>query len=225
MIIDNTYFKCEIYIPHAKPSISDNVSKVDEEILLFISEYAENCLLECLGPQLLEDLKLNLDQNESSWVDALADDKWDRLVNGYEYTDPNTGLTVKWKGIRWKADFDTTNTYKSFLANYVYFFYERKSYTTRANNGIVKEESSNAESVSPIGKVVDSWNKFVNTVQGKYGNESIVIKEGAGVGIDYFTGGSEVCLYKFIEDMNAISENTYANFTPKKWSRLNKFDI
>ena len=225
MIIDNTYFKGEIYIPHAKPSISDSVTGVDDQLLLFISEYAEDCLLKCLGPQLLEDLKLNLDSGEASWVDPLADAKWDDLVNGKSYTDPSTGLTVKWKGIRWTADFDATNTYKSFLANYVYFFYEKKSHETRSDNGIVQEESKNAEVVSPINKVVDSWNKFVNDVQGEFGNEKVILKPAHGVGVDYFSGGSKVSLYKFIDDMNAISENTYANFTPKNWGRMNKFDF
>jgi len=45
MIIDNTYFKGELYIPHAKPGITDDVTEVDGAIINFINEYVASVLL------------------------------------------------------------------------------------------------------------------------------------------------------------------------------------
>jgi len=38
-IINNTYFTNELYIPHAKPSITDKVKAVSLNINSFISKY------------------------------------------------------------------------------------------------------------------------------------------------------------------------------------------
>ena len=43
MIIDNTYFIDEIYISHAKPSITDDVTQVENDIMNFIDEYSRDC--------------------------------------------------------------------------------------------------------------------------------------------------------------------------------------
>lgn len=225
MIINNTYFHGNIYIPHAKPSISDPVTGVDNEVISFINKYAEDCGIKCFGSQLFSELKLNLDSNEASWVDPLAEDKWDELVNGDEYTDPITGKDVIWKGIRFKNEFDTTNKYYSFLANYVYFFYQKHNWITSSEIGSQIEQSENSQTIPPNSKAVNAWNEFVTLVQGEYGNEQVVVKENFGFGIDYFKGGNEVSLYKFINDKNIISENTYANFNPKKWKRIDNFNL
>ena len=224
MIIDTTYFKGDIYIPHAKPGISNPATGVSVDVIDFINQYASECLFDCLGPQLYEDLKLNLDSNETSWVDALADAKWDELVNGKTYTDPNSGLEIIWRGIRYISDFEGSTYDKSFLANYVYFFYEKKEYITRSGTGHEKENAHNAETVTPTHKVVNSWNKFVSLVQGDEAPE-LLYGEYIGYGIDHYVGGSKVSLYKFINDSNEIAENTYANFNPKTWRKMNQFNV
>jgi hypothetical protein len=240
MIIDNTYLKGEIYIPHAKPGIKDSVTGVETEVISFISEYANDCLFKCLGPQLHADLLLNLDENETTWVDALADAKWNDLVNGKEYVDPVSNLNVVWKGIRYTNLFNGSVYDRSFLAYYVYFFYEKKDYVTRAGIGHQEEKPSNATLTTPTQKVVNAWNKFVTHVQGDdvqpvniYSNSGLLlhsinggnINSIKGIGLDYFKGNSETSLYKFIEDSNIISEGTYANFKPKFWTRINQFGI
>lgn len=224
MIIDNTYFKGEIYIPYAKPGITDSVTGVENDIISFINEYSENCLFKSLGPNLFADLKLNLDPNDPTWVDPLADQKWDDLVNGKQYTDPATNLTAVWKGIRYINNSDGVTYDRSFLAYYTYFYYEKKEYVTRSGIGHEQEKAHNAITVTPTNKVVHAWNKFVSLVQGDDVKDEVILNS-FGFGIDYYSGNNEVSLYKFINDSNTISEGTYANFKPKLWKKMNTFNL
>lgn len=224
MIIDNTYFKGEIYIPHAKPGISDTVVGIDNEVISFINEYAKDCLFKCFGPQLYAEFESNLDSSANSWIDAVADQKWDDLVNGKAYTDPISGLDVVWKGIRYINIFEGATYDRSFLAYYVYFYYEKKSYITRSEIGHEKEDSHNAKSVAPTMKVVDAWNKFVTLVQGD-DLSCKIYKSVFGLGLDYSKENNNISLYKFIRDSNIILEDTYANFKPKRWEKMNRFNL
>lgn len=224
MIINNTYFKGEIYIPHAKPGISDTTTGVKDDIIGFINTYSKDCLIKCLGPQLFNDLFLNLDRNEDSWVDHLSDQKWDELVNGKDYVDPSTHLNVTWNGIRYESVKDSGNYDFSFLAYYTYFFYEKKEYITRSGVGHEIEEANNAKTVSPTHKVVNAWNKFVTLVQGEDLKENYLFFE-KGIGVDYFNESQNVSLYKFIKDSNIINEGTYNNFRPKNWKMINEFGL
>lgn len=224
MIIDNTYFTGEIYIPHAKPGITDSVVGIDNEVISFINEYAKECLFKSLGAQLYADLELNLDSGDATWVDPLSDAKWDELVNGKDYTDPISELDVKWKGIRYINELGGSTYDRSFLAYYTYFFYEKKSHITRSEIGHEQEKAHNARLVMPTDKVVNAWNKFVTLVQGE-GNIKKYLASPFGLGVDYYSGNSDVSLYKFINDSNTISEGTYANFKPKLWNRINQLGL
>jgi hypothetical protein len=224
MIIDNTYFKGEIYVPHAKPGITDSVIGVDQEIMGFINEYSSECLFECLGPQLYEELLANLDESKVNKIKEGSNVKWDELVNGKTYIDPSSELTIRWKGIRWISKPSSSVYDRSFLANYVYYFYEKKEYITRSGTGHNEEMPDNATKVTPTHKVVNSWNKFVGLVQGESRFKGTIVNE-KGIGLDFYGNGISVCLYKFINDMNTITENTYENFNPKVWKRINQFGI
>jgi hypothetical protein len=224
MIIDNGYFKGKIYIPHAKPGITDTVTGVSNDIIDFINEYSEDCLIECLGLQLFKDLLLNLDENEETWVDPLSDQKWDELVNGKEYVDPSTQLNVEWRGIRYESKRNSGIYDKSFLADYTYFFYEKKEYITRSGIGHAINEADNAVTQVPTQAVVNAWNNFVTLVQGNKICEKIIYSE-KGYGVDFFVEDNVVSLYKFINDSNKINEETYSNFKPKIWERMTEFGI
>lgn len=230
MIITGTYFKGDIYLPHAKTSLSDGVKDVEGKVNSFIDEYEQDCLLKCLG-RMYNEFASNLDANEPTFIKSGSDVKWDYLLNGHTYTNPS-GDTVTWKGIRQKSkslgvtelgEYD-----KSFLANYVYFFYESNSHITRGNAGNAKLKSANAESVSPNNKAVKAWRKFITDVQGDNSKSPFFVKSGifGGLGADYaMLGNNEVTLYQFINDSNELVADTYENFEPKEWGNINQFGM
>jgi len=224
MIIDNTYFIGSLYIPHANPSISDDVEAVESDVTEFINDYTREALIKCLGYQLFKELEDELDPTQANGLDSGAAAKWNDLLNGKEYTDPSSSLTVYWRGIRYKS-ISTGDYNRSFLANYVYFYYEQDDYVTRSDVGHAIEVAKNAEIVAPTNKVVKAWRTFVKLVQGEETIPQSYDKLGM-FGVDWYSqGGAEVSLYKFINDSNQIVEDTYAEFTPKVWNNINQFGI
>jgi len=224
MIINNTFFKGEFYIPHAKPNVSDNVTEVSGNIIDFINDYSRECLFKSLGSLLFYEFKSVLDSNKQNGLKDGTDSKWNDLLNGKSYTDPITSQNVVWRGIRWKS-FDEGNYDRSIITPYVYFHYESNDYITRGDSGHFINNPKNAEVVTPSFKVAKAWNKFVEFVQGSSETTKAFISK-YGLGVDYFTeGGSNVSLYKFINDSNLIAEDTYSNFTPRTWSNINRFGI
>jgi len=222
MIINNTYFKGEIYLPQAKPGITSNVTEVDGEILDFIYDYSESCLEYCLGLELFLDFKDNLDNKKENGLKDLADPKWDLLLNGHIYNDIN-GNKKRFKGIRYKSGREDCYD-RSFLAYYVYFFYESNQFIQTVGIGDVKPKVKNAEVVSPSFKVTKAWRRFYKMVQGET-NAPILYKSNHGCGVDYFRNKGESTLYGFINDMNKIDETNYPNFDPKDWNNINQYGI
>ena len=220
MIIDNTYFKGEIYLPFSAPSVSDDIKKVEGDVKEFINDYAREVLLKSLGTTLFLEFEQQLNDSEPNGLIPSADSKWDDLLNGVAYTNPE-GEDVIWRGIRFKSK--ASGDYnRSFIANYVYFYYESDSFITRSSIGNQIQMGKNSETIIPNQKVVKSWNKFVNLVQGDYVKPQLV----RGIGIDYFNeGGSDVSLYKFINDSNTLVEDAYEGFNPKTWAELNQFGL
>lgn len=222
MIIDNTYFKNEIYIPQAKPSMTSSVTSVAAEISEFIAEYVEEALIECLGSKLAYEFISNLDSTKDNGLKDSADAKWNTLLNGEDYID-SEGESKKWKGIRYKSI--EANPYnKSLLAYYVYYFFERDFDITRSNIGNQQEEGEGGRRVSADVKTVKAFNKFIDLVQGKE-LKPVVIQKSYGHGIDYYNGGQKINMYQYIQDKNALVEDTYEDFNPKVWRRINQFGI
>lgn len=216
MITTPNFYKNEIYLPNAKESVTGDVMSIQSELLDFISEYEEECLITCLGYQLANNFMSNLDSSEDNGLIPTADVKWDRLLNGYEYVNPK-GETVKWKGVVFSTFSGGVND-KSFLAYYVYYFYESNAYITRSDLGHQIEVSKNAETVTPTQKVTKAFRKFIDMVQGGYytypepkfwrdlGNNL--------VGIDYYTQRKKnrgISLYTFISNMNELNGDDYYN--------------
>lgn len=224
MIIDNTYFKNEIYIPHAKPSVVKGVVSVSNEIDAFINKYTEDCLIKCLGYPLFKEFASQLDFAEDNGLKPTADAKWDDLLNGKEYTDAN-GLETRWRGIRYQNFNETDSPYDmSFLAYYVYFYYERNADTGNAGVGQSKAQAKNADRVSPNQKITFAWQNFFEIVQDKTFFPTIYENRN-GLGIDWQGMNTEQTLYSFINYMNELDPATYPNFTPKNWSNINQFGI
>jgi hypothetical protein len=220
MIVNNSYFVGEIFIPHSKSDISDSVIGANESVKDFIDEYESDCLSKSLGYSLYKLFKDELDDTQSNGLKVTADSKWNDLLNGKEYV-LNTE-TLKWRGIRYSNN--NGSTYKSFLANYIYFHY-LKDYQSRFSSvGVQQSTPQNANIVTSFPKAVNSWRRFVKLVQGNYGLPS-VIENYTGYGIDWYGSSSEITLYQFIYDMNKLVPGTYPNFNPYLWVNINEFQI
>lgn len=221
MIIDNGYFIDEIFIPHAKPSVTDSMLDLDNDIVSFIENYSKECLIECLGYGLYKAFSNELDVSTENGLKATADSKWNDLLNGKEYTDSRGELCI-WPGIVTKTG-DTKN--KSFIADYVYFFYEKSSDDSRVGIGNVKETSKNSVQVSKRPKVVNAWRNFTKKVQGNNCTPDLYVNR-FGLGMDWYGSRGDVkTLYAFINDMNSIDRSTYEGFRPKLFNNINIFDI
>lgn len=224
MITDNTYYKGDIYIPEAKPSISDEVLNEENSFFFMLNKFEEDCLIKCLGHILYENFISEIDSNEATLLKNSSDEKWDRLLNGHTYT--KNSKQVKWKGIRFKSPITADKYNRSFLANYVYFFYERKQYSTTTTVGTGKPKSENMEMVNPTMKVVNSWNEFVQLVQGDVLKPKIVFNSYGYSGVDFYQGSEAIPLYTFIKDMNSENGNDYyADFQPTSFEFINTFGL
>jgi hypothetical protein len=219
-IVNNTYFANEIFLPHAKPSISDDVTAIDADITAFIETYEEEVLVRCLGYALYKLFVAQLDSNQPNGLIVGAAAKWDELLNGTEFTD-SEGELVKWKGIRYK----TGSVYnKSFIADYIYYQYEKSVDDSRVGVGNVKEQAANAEMVSKAPKVVAAWRRFIKAVKGTE-NTPIFIDSVLGYGIDWKGKTNDVTLYSFITKKNEDDPLTYPNYRPENFTNMNQFGI
>lgn len=227
MIINNTYFTGRIYLPEANPSITSEVSDVQNEINDFILEYVPECLFRCLGPQLSKQFIDQLDSSQANGLIPGADSKWDSLLNGLEYTDPN-GDSVVWRGIRFKVGGDIYN--RSLLAYYVYYHFQESNAITTSGTGDVQNEPHNAVLVGNVKKMVGAYRQFLKMVQGSWNEEPYFIKEEGvftGVGVDYYAQkmNTPIDLYTFINDQNELAEDTYPDFKPERFDPLTQLNF
>lgn len=224
MITNNTYYKRELYIPHAKPTVTSDVLTVSEELDAFIDKYERECLVKCLGLPLAVEFIATLDEANSNGLKNGADSKWDDLLNGKTYTDLK-GDSIEWRGIRRKLKLHDTKPGASFLANYVFYNYEQNYDVFRTGVGYVKPKGANTEERSPAQKAVKAWRDMVDIIQGRE-FKSEVIEKAFGVGVDYYHANEEKTLYQFIRDINYTAPDTYANFRPGYWEvRTNQFGL
>jgi hypothetical protein len=224
MITNRTYYKNNLYIPHAKPSATADVTTVSAELDSFIEKYERECLIKCLGFQLATALLGELDSTKANGLKDSADAKWDELLNGKSYTDGN-GDAVVWRGIRFK-EFDTdSNPSRSFLANYVFCNYEQNHDVFRVAVGSVKPKAANAFTVSNAPRVTQAWREMVEMIHGKEWKGQVIVKN-IGWGVDYYYDNSEVSLHKFIRDMNDATTDYYPDFKPGYFNPMkNQFGI
>lgn len=215
MIITTAYFKGSIHIDNAQDvapnsSLLGNTTALDE----FIQEFVPDALVKCLGYSLFNELKEELDPQQTNGLKNTAHQKWDDLLNGKEYQ--IDGVDVKWNGLIYTE----ATVQKSLLANYVYFkFMENEKASMQEN------EVNNAIVTSAFPKVVKAWRKFHSLTIGSY-NTPTVIHSQHGTGIDWLGCSNGLrSLYQFIQDMNNIDPQTYQNWQPTAFENLNNFDI
>lgn len=224
-VINNGYFKGEIYISSASPSITDDVSAVDADVIDFINEYEDDCIIKCFGLTLGLEFQSKLDSTKANGLIDGAEEKWDWLLNGRETYIDSSGKTKRFKGLRFKSTKEADAPYdKSLLAYYTYFYYESNKFISTTGIGQSIPKAKNAEVVNPSFKAIKAWRKFYKLTVGEKHKPNVHQKI-YGFGVDYSRANFETSLYDFIIDMNKLEENTYTDFQPKMWNNLNQFGI
>lgn len=222
MIIDNTYFVNNIFIPHAKPSVTDSVTGVAESMVAYIDRYEREALIKSLGYQMYLELVDNIDVTQSTLIKVGSDEKWDWLVNGQEYT-LDDGTNKAWLGLRRIIPGATSGVVhkSSLLADYVYYFYEKSTDTDTTGVGEVIHSGENSETVSKTPKVIAAMRSFVKQVQGEEIIPSLYCNS-FGVGVDWYKNKNTygVCLYEFIKD-----NGTFDKFVQSTFRMPNQFGI
>ena len=216
MIAKLAHFVNDIYLPQAKPSVTDPLV-VENKVNDFIQDYENDCLLKCLGYTLFNEFIANV-LPDGTW-DTGTPIKWDKLLTGDTVT-ADDGSTLIWKGITHQ----NVNVEKCLIAQYVYIHFESDDHITRSLIGDVVEEGENSLKINPTQKVVKAWNVFVDWTEGL--NSDLIIGSSAfGEYVDWSSGSTELSLYQYINFMNDLDATTYAFFKPKRWKRINEFGI
>jgi hypothetical protein len=142
-IIDTTYFVNEIEIANV------NQNPVKADLINSIKLYEKEVLVMLLGYPLYVELMTNL---------ATSGDKWDKLLNGEDFSFILDGVTIntRWEGLK---GVDKV----SVLAYYIYYKHREKraSYTA----GLATEVEASTENAKPTAmyhKMVDVWNRFID---------------------------------------------------------------
>lgn len=143
-IIDTSFFVEDIEIPNvAQAPIR---AKLENSIKL----YEKEVLISLLGYPMWKDLFA------SGYVDGDAS-KWDKLVNGEEFSFELNGRTVTtyWEGLKGLEK-------KSLIAYYVYFMHRRKEASYMSGIGTeVKADTENSTMDDLHAKLVYVWNEFI----------------------------------------------------------------
>lgn len=135
------------------------------------------------------------EQFDVNELKASVDQKWKDLLNGKEYE--LNGVRKFWRGLR----FEENELQKSLIAYYVFSVYIKKE-----NSGLgIQKEKIKDVTVSPSYLYMSAYNTFVElTTESKSGLQ---------------------CLYDFITDMNSINSETYPNWMPTSFKKINPFSI
>lgn len=143
------YFKNEIRIPNIK----DN-GVYTSEITDAIDKYESECKIDLLGYELNKLLDADLDESGEP-----QSDRFKALVNGAEFTHPDTGQLLKWIGF-------VNEKQESLLAYYIYYNYVYNDNIHLSGVGSTDIQAKNAVKVSPFDKLQIAWSKFKTLYDG-----------------------------------------------------------
>lgn len=144
-----SYFKNEIRIP----DVTDN-GTITDEFQSAITKYETECRIDLLGYELNKLLEADL--NEAGVPQT---DRFVNLVNGAEFTHPDTGQLLKWIGF-------TNNQEESLLAYYIYYNHVYHKNIHLSGVGSVNVQAENAVKTSPFDKLQIAWSKFLKLYSG-----------------------------------------------------------
>lgn len=216
-IIDSTYFEQgNLYIPNNKDLAAEPTGSPSAvtDLDSFITKYERRLLINALGVTLYDLLQTALADL------GAADQKWQDLVNGKNYTNPD-GNVRRWNGLK---GFDK----QSVIAFYVFTEYLRNDNETYTTTGVVKSEAANASIVDATPKFIKAYNEFLKAYQGSgIISEPVVLVNGFGsVGYDWFGNDDvEVSLFRYLTDSNELVANTYPDFEFRFYGHLTSAGI
>jgi len=216
-IIDETYFeRGGLYIPNNKDITVEPTGSptVVTELTDFITKYERKLLINALGVTLYDLLVVAMDDIDN------ADQKWQDLVNGKNYTNAN-GNVKRWNGLR---GFDK----QSLVAMYVFTEYLRNDNETYATVGTVKSDSKNAVRVDATPKFIKAHQQFIEAYQGSsvVDSPTVVVNGFGSVGYDWLGSDKvEVSLFRYLTDSNELVADTYEDFEFMFYENLNSFGI
>jgi len=155
-IIDTSFFVDDIELPNV------NQAPIKAGVEKSIALYEKEVLISLFGYSMYKDFLA---------ATPIAGDKWDKLINGEEFTFTFEGevVTRYWDGLK---GFEK----KSLIAYYVYFMHRRKEVSYMAGVGTeVEAETENSTKVSLYEKLVWIWNEFLlmygdGCTEGQYDN-------------------------------------------------------
>ena len=141
MIIDISYFTGSILITGLSATgtgVAVQVAKAKKDNLnYFIAKYENHFLNYLLGEDLANEFKTEIEKE-------VHDVKWDTLLSKLKKTEI----------------IGTTNYNYSFIANYIYYYYQRNELTDITSTG----EYDAPQRMTIINKSVFAWNSMVNDV-------------------------------------------------------------
>lgn len=184
-LIDTSYFVREINLP------GNPLTSVYTDIQQYIDQYEKQILIALLGRELYKELQVEIDADSYTT-------KWNRLVNGHEYSVDYQGITTE---IRWNGLINDDKI--SLLSYYVYFYWMKFHATGTTSIGESVTEKENASGVQPVAKMVNAWNSHID-LYGK--TNDVVINETA---------------YNFLKEF----EDDYDNWVFTPMEKINIFGI
>lgn len=209
MYIDNTYFSGELSVPNSQSYPNSNLDGNKVSLSQFIDEYEVELMTYALGYDLYDEFANSFESNGE--LKLAADQKWIDFVNGKEYT--LDGKKYRWKGLRYMEGISK----KSLIADYIYCKYLEDYQSSFAGVGMQTESAKNATKISPIPKIVNVWNSFLNKYQGSQGGEypkMVSTTYGSSVGIDWMHGRSPgaLSMYQYLLDNESDFPNLEFGF-------------
>jgi hypothetical protein len=149
-IIDTSFFVGDIEIANV------NQEEIAADLNQSIKTYEREVLIQLLGYTLYKELAA---------ATPVTGDKWDKLINGEDFSYTLNGRTVEtnWPGLKGYEK-------KSPIAYYVYFMHRRKRSSYNAGVGQeVEPKTDNSIKGNLYAKLVFIWNEFI----AMYGGECV----------------------------------------------------
>lgn len=154
MIIDQSYFTGDIFVPNTGANTSAVVSK-NRRFDWYIAQYEPEILIKGLGINLYGELLSNIQTDplspEYGQVLPTADQKWSDLVDGTDYGDK------VWRGLRMEVVQGDEVKKMSLIAYYVFYKYWQKEFLQRSTTGVMKADMENGEAKGPSFTMEDAW--------------------------------------------------------------------